>query len=232
MVMTDNDYYKMRFDFPSIQFKEIPPPRKAAVISVPQACFGNACGKAEDIRFMKTLVGPCVALALVGTVKKTSQNRSNFPKVLLAHLDDFGLEDGQKDPCNPSRTQQLINFFQKGLADIHAYVVNGDHNPPLLGRIVQDLESRKIPLEIQVECRLATLAIDLTDGKPVDPRILNGLTEYKPNQNLEAVFNQQVFRREMIIGGAFNLEEGVPSGYIRVDANEPTSRIPPDYLSL
>jgi|GEM_PF-4039916 len=238
--MRDSDYYKMDFDkFPRLDCKDDNPDKGFAVIDVPQACFGNTCGPVRDLRFMRTTVVMCVALALVGWggnqvpiygrkphKVKPNQNGKKFPRVLLAHIDDWGLEDGQHDICQPSRTQALINMC-KELSNLHAYVVNGDLEPPLLGRILQDLELRGIPFELQTGYHTGDLAIDLVDGKPINPNALNGSAEYKPNKNLENAFFGQVFSRVSILAGAFNLEEGIPQGFYRVGPEAPKEELAP-----
>jgi hypothetical protein len=229
--MNDRLYYDMDFtQFPALEYKEENPDKGFAAIDVPQAFFGYAEGPAKDLRFMRTTVAQCVAVAFVGwealkpvygrklRVTRHSHNKKKYPRVVLAHVDDAA----------PEAAQGLIAMCKKeGMVGLRAYVVNGDLEPPLLGEVVQSLRQARIPFELVFGCHLKTLAIDLVDGKPINPSVLEGSAEYKPNGYLENLYFQQVFGRMYSVGMAFDLTKGIPERYFRVGPDAPKEALAP-----
>lgn len=188
-------YYNMDLSpFPRLNEKTVRFDHGFSYIEVPQACFGVAEGPAgenQELRFLTTMGAPCVAVAFVG-VKKTGP--AKYPTVVLVHFDDAGLEyDEIVWPMR--RTEGVIAYCEKylKLRNLHAHVVNGDENMPLLGSIITDLKEKRIPFDLEVGCCSETLTIDLVDGAPVSAQSLRGLAKYKGEPELDMLVQSIVF---------------------------------------
>lgn len=173
------EYYEMDFSgSPALNNKSFVVDNGFAKITVPQNGFILAegpGGENNDLRFVDTMVAMCTALAFVGWRKNQP-----YPMVMLAHLDDQNLEDHIE--CGaPSKAEMLLSWFRQfGLSGLHAHVINGDLEPPLVGSVVKTLRKARINHSLTLGCHYETPTFDLVDGLPVAPSVTDDCAEYKP----------------------------------------------------
>lgn len=216
--MRDRDYYEMDFfKYPGISYKELEPHRGFAAFVTAKGLGGPQ----HDVRFLYTDLGVCVGLALVAKSKRCLAGKES-PFVILGHIDVNCDGEGLDADRYPSATEILLGKC-RGFSELHAYVVNGDDEPRLLGSVIEDLEKNKISFDLVIGVREERLAIDLVDGLPVLPSSLNGSAQYQPCRRLDSIYHDHLYGREDSIARAYDLMRGqIPEGYSRVGPEAPT----------
>jgi hypothetical protein len=141
-----------------------------ARLFVPPATYVVAKGPHEDIGYLYTMTASSIALALIAQRKK-----SPFAFVVFGNLDEGALHVEYNG--GRSRTRMLMDECW-GRKIQQAYIVSSGSNPYLLGQVVSDLTARKVPIQILKSNHIAQLGLDLVDGRPVRPDLLDDHAAY------------------------------------------------------